>query len=94
MVALAGLLEQRQVLVEGRAIRPSRAVDALEHLVAFVTAPVGTRHMRELEGAESPGRGHVRPAAEVDEVALPIERDVVAGRDRADDLGLVLLAHA
>ncbi len=32
-------------------------------------------------------------AAEIDEVALAVERDRLAVRDRGDDLGLVVLAH-
>ena len=40
------------------------------------------------------GGRHVRAAAEVDEVAFAVERDRLVGRDRRDDLGLVVLAQA
>ena len=39
------------------------------------------------------GRGNVRSAAQVDELALAVERHDVLG-DAADDLDLVVLAHA
>ena len=43
-------------------------------------------------GAEPARRGQVRAAAQIDEAALAVQRDRLAGRDAADDLGLVALA--
>ena len=43
-------------------------------------------------GAEPARRRQVRAAAQIDEVALAIQRDRLAGRNAADDLGLVALA--
>jgi hypothetical protein len=73
--------------------RPGGAVDALEHLVAGVAAPVRPGYAHELEGLQLAGGRHVRPAAEVDPVALAVERDRVLLRDRGDDLGLVFLSN-
>ena len=95
VVALLGLLEHREVLPELLRVRPGRAVDALQHLVVRVAAPVGARHVGELERlAELARGGQVRAAAEVDEPALAVQRDGLTGRDALDDFGLVLLADA
>src|SRR4029078_10652651 len=48
-------------------------------------------HRREA-ATEPLRRLQVRSPAEVDEVALAVERDRLAGRDRRDDLGFVGLA--
>src|SRR3970282_731305 len=69
--------------------RPGRAVDALEHLVLRVTAPVRPGDAHQLEYLELPGRGHVRPAAQVEPIALPVEGDGFLFRDGGDDLRLV-----
>ena len=94
MVALLGLLDAGEVRVEVLLPRPRGPVDALEHLVARVAAPVGAGELGQLEHLEAAGRRDVRAAAQVDEGALAVERDVLVRRDRRDDLGLVVLAHA
>ena len=72
---------------------PGRAVDALQHFVLAVAAPVGARHLHELVDLELARRRHVRTAAEVDEVALTIERNRFAFGDGFDQFGLVLFTH-
>ena len=93
VVALLGFLQHRQVLREFFLRRPGRAVDALQHLVAVVAAPVGAGHLHQLEELQLARAGHVRAAAQVLEGALAVQRDVLAFGDAADDLGLVGLAH-
>ena len=76
VVALAGQLEglemRRQLLLGGE----GGAVDAREHRVLLVAAPVGAGEAGELEGAlaELAGAGQVRAAAEVGELALACRR--------------------
>ena len=94
VVALLGLLEHLQVLLQFVLRRPGRAVDALQHLVAVVAAPVGAGHLHQLEVLQPARARHVRAAAQVLERAFAVERHVLAGRDARDDLGLVVLAHA
>ncbi len=94
VVALLRLLEAMQVLIELLLVRPGGTVDPLEHLVARVPAPIRPRHLRQLEGLELPGRGHVRPAAQVDPVPLAVEADLILLGNTRDDLGLVHLAQA
>ena len=93
VVALLGLLDAFEVGVLVFLLRPRGAVDPLQHLVARVAAPVGAGDLHQLEHLELAGRGHVRAAAEVDELAFRVQRDRLGGRDRRDDLRLVVLAH-
>ena len=93
VVALFGLFQAVQIGVEVFLLRPCRAVHALQHLVLRVAAPVGTGQLHQLEVLELAGRRHVRAAAEVDEIALAVQRNSLIGGDRRDDLGLVRLAH-
>ena len=94
VVALLGFLQLREVGLEVLVVEPGGAVDAAEHLVVVVTAPVGAGHLHQLERAQPVGARHVRAAAQVGELALRVQRQVFAGRDRFDDLGLVVLADA
>ena len=61
---------------------PCRAVNALQHLVAGVAAPVGASELHQLEYFEFAGRGHMRPAAQVDEVAFTIKTNWIASGNR------------
>ena len=92
MVALLGLLEQAQVLVELLLRGEGGAVHAGEHLVVLVALPVGAGDARELEGLERLGVGEVRAHAHVDVLALLIEGDAGVLGKVADVLDLVLLA--
>ena len=85
------------MLLERLRRRERRPVDALEHRVALVAAPVRAGHVRELHGLEEARGGHVRPLADVDPLvgrrAVLVEADLLVRRDRVDDLDLVGLAH-
>ena len=82
-----------QILLQRLLVGPGRAVDTGQHLVVGVAAPIGTSHLHQLERLQLAGGRHVGAAAEVDEIALLIERDVLPMRDIGDDLRLVGLAH-
>ena len=95
VVASLGFLEAIEIRFELPLVRPGRAVDALEHLVARVAAPIRARELGELEPeAEAPRGRQVGAAAKIDEAALTVQADGLVRRDRADDLGLVLLPLA
>jgi hypothetical protein len=51
------------------------------------------RYLGELEGFELAGARHMGPAAEIDKIALAIERDRFILGDRGDDVGFVFLTH-
>ena len=92
VIAAAGLLEPRAVLVELLAGREGRAVDALEHRIALVAAPIRARALEQREGADLIGALHVRPAAEIGEAAVAEERDLLALRDVVEARDLERLA--
>ena len=93
VVALLRLLEHREVLVERALLRERNAVDALEHLVLRVAAPVGAGDRRELHGLDRAGAQQVRAGAEVGKVALRVEGDLLASLGvLRDQLLLVRLA--
>ena len=95
VVALLGFLEAMQIGVEVFLLRPRGAVDALQHRVFRIAAPVRTGKLHQLVGfGELAGRRQVRAATHVEPVALPVDRQFLAGRDDVvDDLDLVVLAH-
>ncbi len=74
VVALLGLFEQVQVVLELLGGREDGAVDALHLEALLVALPVGAGDGQELDVLEKAGRGHVGPEAEVDEAALAVDR--------------------
>ncbi len=93
MVALAGLLQKLQIVVELFFVEKSSAVNPLQLCLALIRAPVGARHLHQLEGLDEAGVGHMRPAAQIGEIALLIERDRAVGQiaDHFQLVGLVLI---
>ena len=94
VIAFLGLFETGQVIFEVLVVGPRRTVDALQHLVARVAAPIGTGYLHQLEYFELAGRGHVRAAAKIDPLALAVETDRLVRGDAGDDLGFVVLTEA
>src|SRR5208283_3415957 len=80
MIAALDLLEPGYVRVERFLAREGDTVNALEHLVLFVAAPVGTGNGQKLEGPYLRRRRHMRPAAEIYKTALLIDRDRIVGK--------------
>ena len=77
MVALFGLFQHLQVGVEIFLVAPSRAVDALQHRLVLVTAPIGPGHTRQFEaiGRNLPRMFQMGPAAEILEAILLVGAD-------------------
>jgi hypothetical protein len=65
-----------QVLLEIVRFFPGRAIDAREHLVVLVTAPVGPGDRHQFDGGrvDLPGIVHVRATTEVHERIMLIDR--------------------
>ena len=93
VVAAFGFFDEGQVPAQFLGGGERRTVHPLQHLVVFVAAPVRAGHAGQLERRNPPGRRHVRAAAQVDELALPVEREDFVFGDALDDLGLVGFAH-
>ena len=94
MVALLGFLDLLQVSVELFLLGEGGAVDAGEHRVVGIAAPIGARHLHQLEGvADLAHRRHVRAAAEIEPVALLVDFYRLVFRNGVDQLDLEILAH-
>src|SRR5262245_2777240 len=94
VIAFLGFLDLLEIGVELFLLRERRAVDAREHLAVGIAAPIGARHLHQLEGvADLAGRRHVRAAAQVEPLALAIDADRLVFRNGIDQLDLELLAH-
>ena len=61
VIALLGLFEPLQIVLELLVVGPGRTVDALQHRVLRVTAPIGARDLRQLECADLPVDGTCGP---------------------------------
>ena len=94
VVALARLLETVHVRIELVPREPRRAVHALQLLVARVAAPVHAGDAEHADSREPPGVRHVRAAAQVDELAGPVDADRgdIVGQP-VDDVHLEVLVH-
>ena len=73
VVARLDLFEVLEVGVEVLLREEGCAVDALQLRILLVAEPVGAGEDGDLEGLHAAGGGHVRAAAEVDEVAVAVE---------------------
>ena len=94
MVALFGFGKHRKIGFLIFLGAPGRAVDALQHFVFAVAAPVGACHLHKLEDLKPARARNVRTAAQVGEVALTVKRNDFAGGNFADDFSLVVFADA
>src|SRR5205823_2941553 len=95
VVAALGLLEPEEILVKLLLARPSRAVDTLQLGIVRVAAPIGAGNIHQLECLPEPaGRRQMRADAEIDKIPLPVEADLLLGRDLADIFGLITFADA
>ena len=63
-----------------------RAVYPLQHLAAFVAAPIGPRHAQQLEVPDLAGAEYMRPPAQVDELAVLVKGQGLAFFQVREDL--------
>ena len=92
VIALLRFFQPVEVGPKLLGIRPSGAVDALQHLVAGVAPPVGARQLGQLECPQVTGVRDMRATAHVDVFLVVVQRDFLAFRNLVDDLHLVGLA--
>ena len=86
MIALLRFLEHREVVVEFLFGFERRAVNALKLRIFFVALVIRARHGGQLECADVSRAHHVRPGAEIDELAVAIERNLFVCRNVFDDV--------
>jgi hypothetical protein len=94
VVAELGLLGLLEVLGELLLRRERGPVDALELLVLLAAAVVGAGDREQLEGLDLGGVAHVRAGAQVHELAVLVERDLLALGDVRQAAELVALLAA
>ena len=94
VVAALGLLLELEPLLERGLVLEGRAVDALELRAFLVALVVGGGHGGELERADVAGAHHVRPGAEVNEVAVLEVGDRLALGDVLEQVELELAGVA
>ncbi len=81
VIALFGLFQTLHIGVQLFAAYKRRAVNALEHLVFFIAAPIRAGDGHAFEGLDAAGGGQVRPGAQVGKAFLFIEgNDAVFGK--------------
>ena len=93
VVAPFRFLDLLEIGVELFLLGEGGAVDAREHFAVGIAAPIGAGDFHQLERvADLAGRGHVRPAAEIEPVALFVDLDLLVFRYGVDQLDLEILA--
>jgi len=80
VVAFLLFFELVQVVVQLLFAEEGGAVDALQLGIFFVAQPVGAGDVQQLEGLDFAGRGKVRPAAEISELAGAVDGNFQIGR--------------
>ena len=79
MIAALGFLKLAHVLVHFLLGVERSAVDALELGIAFLAEPIGSSDVEQLEGLDLSGGRDMRAAAEIDELAGLVERNLIIG---------------
>ena len=93
VVALFRLLYAVEVLLELFLVGPGGAVDALQHLIAGIAAPVGAGQFGQLVGAEPARARHMGPATQIHPVALAVDGNLLVLGQVANNPHLVLFAE-
>ena len=91
VIALLGLFQQHQVLVQHALLGEGDAVDTGELLAVLVSAPVGSGDGGELHCLDNVGVAEMRATAKIRECSVCIVGDGTVGKF-ADKLALVLVA--
>ena len=83
---------EAQVFIECLLCWEGRSVDPLKHLVAHVGSPVRPSDTQQLKRLQIRCVGDMRPATQINELALFVCGDGLVRRKRIDDFELVVLA--
>src|SRR6516225_10414133 len=93
VIALLGFLDLPEISVELVLLCEGRTVNAGQHRIVGIAAPIGASDLHQPEGvADLARRGHVRAAAKVEPVALEVDLDRLVTRNGVDELDLEILA--
>ena len=90
VVALFRFFQLQQIGVEFLLVAPGGAVNAAQHGVAMIAAPIGAGHLHQLEGSADIARAaHMRAAAQISPSTLLVDADDFGFRQILDQFGLV-----
>src|SRR5215470_9468295 len=95
MVALLGLFQAPEVVIEFLLREPGRAVNALQHGAILVTAPVRTGYAHQLERADLAGIFDMGAATQVQKGVLRVDADFFIRQvfDKLNLIGLPLVTE-
>src|SRR5947208_12829838 len=88
MIAFLRFLEHREVIIEFFPGFERGAVNALKLRICFVALVIRAGDTSQLESADVSRTHHVRTRAEIDKVAIAIERNFFLGWNVLDDVEL------
>ena len=95
VVALFGFLQHVEIGFKLLLVRPGGTVNTLQHFVIGITPPIGTGEFHQFKMlAELARRGQMRSPAEINPIALTIDRNVITRRDCFDQLGFIGFAFS
>ena len=77
VVALAASSEKSQMGFQVLAARKGGTIDALQHGSGRVSSPVGPCHSLQLKVLHLSGTVHMGPLAEINKLALAVDRDLL-----------------
>ena len=93
VVAFLGFFQPGQVLVQLLPAGKGGAVDALEHGLMLVAAPVCAGNRQQLHGRDIPGGLQVGSLAEVNKAAVPVDRKGFGIGNTLDNLQFIWLVR-
>ena len=92
VISPLSLFQSSQVFLEVFLVGPGRTINALQHFVARIAAPIRAGNLHQFECAEPASVRHMRPTTQIGEIALSVKRNILPLRNVANDFGLVLLS--
>ncbi len=93
VIALLCFFYALQILLKIFRRGPRCSVNALQHVIGRIASPVGSGNGRQLKCLEFAGAGYVGAATEINELSLPIKRQILVTGNALDDLDFVVFAH-
>ena len=93
VVTLFSLFQPNKVLLQVIFAGPGCAINALQHFIAVVAAPIGTGNLHELEMFEFARTRNMGATAKVFEIALAVQAHILIRRDARNDLCFVVFTQ-
>ena len=93
VVAFFCFFEHCDVLCQVFFGRPGRAIDALQHFIVMVAAPISTCHFHQFEMFDPAGAGNVGSTAQIFKRAFAVQTDLLISGDAVDDFSFVVFAQ-